>query len=63
MTSKKTFNNLGLTAEVLEAINKKIEEKSTLRTDLEKKSAAYKQAVRTLLTDDQKVRLKELGYL
>jgi len=39
----------------LDAINKKIEERSALRTDLEKKTAAYKQSVRALLTDDQKV--------
>lgn len=39
----------------LDAINKKIEERSALRTDLEKKSAAHKQAIRALLTDDQKV--------
>jgi len=39
----------------LDAINKKIEEKSALRTDLEKKHSAHKQAVRSLLTDDQKV--------
>ena len=39
----------------LAAINKKIEERSALRTSLEKKSAAYRQDVRALLTDDQKV--------
>ncbi len=39
----------------LDAINKKIEERSALRLDLEKKSAAHRQAVRALLTDDQKV--------
>ena len=37
------------------AINKKIEERSALRTDLEKKSAAHKQDVRKLLNDEQKV--------
>lgn len=39
----------------LDAINKKIEERSALRLDLEKKSAAHKQSIRALLTDDQKV--------
>ncbi|MBN2668480.1 MAG: periplasmic heavy metal sensor [Bacteroidales bacterium] len=39
----------------MNAINKNIEERSALRTDLEKKSAAHHQAVRDLLTDDQKV--------
>jgi len=39
----------------LDAINKKIEERSALRVDLEKKTAAFKQSVRALLTDDQKV--------
>ena len=37
------------------AINKKIEERSALRTDLEKKSAAHKQAVRKVLTEEQRV--------
>lgn len=39
----------------MSAINKKIEERSVLRTDLEKKRAQYKQDVRALLTDEQKL--------
>lgn len=39
----------------MDAINKKIEERAALRTELEKKTASYKQSIRTLLTDDQKV--------
>ncbi len=39
----------------LNAINKKIEEKAAIRTQIEKKSAAHRQAVRALLTDEQKV--------
>ena len=39
----------------IDAINKKIDEKANLRTQLEKKKAAFRQSVRALLTDDQKV--------
>ena len=39
----------------MDAINKKIEERAALRTDLEKKTAVHRQAVRNVLTDDQRV--------
>ncbi len=39
----------------LNAINHKIEEKAAIRTQIEKKSAAHRQAVRALLTDDQRI--------
>lgn len=39
----------------MDAINKKIEEKAALRTELEKKGAEHKQAVRNILTNDQRV--------
>ncbi len=39
----------------IDAINKKIEERASIRTDLEKKSAAFRQSVRSILTDNQKV--------
>ncbi len=39
----------------IDAINKKIEEKATLRTELEKKDVGFRQAVRSLLTDEQKL--------
>lgn len=45
----------------LDAINKKIEEKASLRTDLEKKTVAHRQAVRLLLNDEQKVAFDKRG--
>jgi Spy/CpxP family protein refolding chaperone len=39
----------------IDAINKKIEERAAIRLDLEKKTASFKQSVRNVLTDDQKV--------
>ena len=39
----------------MDAINKKIEERAALRTDLEKKTASFKQDVRKVLTEDQRV--------
>ena len=39
----------------MDAINKKIEERAALRTDLEKKTATHRQSVRKILTDDQRV--------
>ena len=39
----------------MDAINKKIEERAALRTDLEKKTATHRQSVRNILTDDQRV--------
>jgi len=39
----------------MDAINKKIEERAALRTDLEKKTASFKQDVRKVLTEEQRV--------
>jgi len=39
----------------MDAINKKIDERAALRTDLEKKTAAHRQSVRNTLTDDQRI--------
>jgi len=39
----------------LSAINKKIDEKASLKTELEKERAAFRQKIRALLTDEQKV--------
>ena len=39
----------------LNAINKKIDEKASLKTELEKERAAFRQKVRSLLNDEQKI--------
>ena len=39
----------------MDAINKKIEERAALRTDLEKRTAMHRQSVRNVLTDEQRV--------
>jgi Spy/CpxP family protein refolding chaperone len=39
----------------MDAINKKIDERAALRVQIEKEAAAHKQAVRTVLTEDQRV--------
>lgn len=39
----------------MDAVNGKISEKAALRTELEKKKASFRQNVRNLLTDEQKI--------